>query len=369
MSSKGGHEVTRRIALVVLSLDMGGQERLVLRMAHGLEARGHDVHVVSLSPGGGLRSEFAPIPVHDVLRDPDAFDPTLHARLWRFFRRSRFDVVHTHNAAPLIFAAPAARLAGVRTVVHTKHGNYKYPKRTLQLARGATRFVRHFVAVSSETAVAARGNERPAEPSLSVIENGIPLGAFHPDETVRAAVRDELGIPRDAFVVGSVGRLVDEKDYPLLVRAMTPLLGDKVRLVIVGDGVARPKIEAAIPTDLAPFVTLTGMRKDIPRLLASFDLFASSSRTEGLPLAIPEAMTSGLPVVATAVGGVPGIVPDGTGKLVPHDDPDALRRQIEGFIHDGATRRKTGESARTYALGRFSEDRMLDEYLSLYGRR
>ena len=103
--------------------------------------------------------------------------------------------------------------------------------------------------------------------------------------------------------------------------------------------------------------------------IAAADVFVNPSDVEGLPVAVLEALSLGKPVVATAVGGVPGIVPAGTGKLVPHDDPDALRREIEGFIHDGAARRKTGESARAYALGRFSEDRMLDEYLSLYGRR
>ncbi|HVH46049.1 MAG TPA: glycosyltransferase [Labilithrix sp.] len=357
-----------RIALVVLSLDIGGQERLVLRMAHGLKARGHDTHVVSLSKGGALRDELGSIPVHEVVRGRLGFDMTLHARLWRRFRSLRPDVVHTHNAAPLIYAAPAARAAAVHSVVHTKHGNFSYPKRTLQLARGATRFVPHFVAVSAETAVAAIRNERPRQAALSVIENGIPLGAFHPDDAARAAVRDELGIPRDARVVGSVGRLVDDKDYPLLVRAMGPLLSERVRLVIVGEGAARPKIEAAIEPAHRPFVVLTGMRHDIPRVLSSFDLFASSSRTEGLPLAIPEAMTSSLPIVATAVGGVPGIIADGTGVLVPHADVDALRREIRRLLDDDAARKKMGETARAYALARFSEDRMLDEYLALYAR-
>lgn len=357
-----------RVALVVLSLDIGGQERLVLRIARGLKTRGHDVHVVSMSRGGAFRGELGPIPVHDVVRGQYGLDVTLHARLWQFFRKHRFDVVHTHNTAPLIYAAPAARLAGVRAVVHTKHGDYKYPRRTLQLARHATRFVPHFVAVSTETAVAARDNERPEEDALSVIENGIPLAAFAPDAVARAAVREEFGIPGDARVVGSVGRLVDDKDYPFLVRAMAPLLSDKVRLLLVGEGTARQKIEAAIPHEKRSYVTLAGVRHDIPRMLAAFDLFASSSRTEGLPLAIPEAMTSGLPVVATAVGGVPGIVPDGTGRLVAHDDDAALRGEIEKLLHDGAARKSMGERARQYALGRFSEDRMLDEYLTLYGR-
>jgi glycosyltransferase involved in cell wall biosynthesis len=350
------------VALVVLSLGLGGQERLVVRMAHGLRARGHDPHVVTLTPGGALRADLEGIRIHEVLRR-DGFDPTLYAKLWRCFRQIRADVVHTHNAAPLVYAAPAARLAGARSI-HTKHGDFRYPKRTLQLARIASRAVHHFVAVSPETAGAARRNERPAR--VVVIENGIPLDVFQsPPAGARERVRAELGLPLDAHVVGSVGRLVPEKDFPLLVRAMAPVLGEKMRLVIAGDGPARSEIEAAIPENVCPFVVLTGARRDVPSVLAAFDVFASSSRTEGLPLAIPEAMSAGLPVVATAVGGVPGIVPPETGRLVQHGDAIALNDAILATLADASEK---GAAARAYASARFGEDRMMNEYLALYGR-
>lgn len=357
-----------RIAEVVLSLDIGGQERLVLRMAQGFHERGHDVHVVTLTGGGDLRGELGPIAVHDVVRRR-GFDASLYPRLWRLFRELRPDVVHTHNSVPLEYAAPAARLARVPCTVHTKHGHITYSKSALQLARAATRCVDHFVAVSKDTALTAEREERPGKKRLTVIENGIPLGKFAPDEAARNAIRDELRIPRDALVVGSVGRLVEEKDYPLLVRAMAPLLGERVRLVIVGEGIVRAEIEAAITPAIRDFVVLTGARRDVSRVLCAFDVFASSSRIEGLPLAIPEAMASGLPVIATAVGGVPDIVPPQTGVLVPHGDPQALRAAIQRLLEDQAVRTTMGEGARRYALGRFAEEPMLDRYLALYGAR
>lgn len=360
-----------RIVQVVLSLGMGGQERLVVGLAQQLRERGHESHVITLTAGGALRDELGSIPVHDVLRR-DGFDPRLYVKLWRRLRSLRPDVVHSHNAAPLVYGAAAAKVARVRTVVHTKHGNFRYPSKTLKLARLASRAVDHFVAVSTETADAARENERPPASRLSVIENGIPLAAFGPDPDARRAIREELGIPRDAKVVGSVGRLVPEKDFPLLVAAMAPLLAKGIRLVLVGEGIARSDIEAAIAREVDPTarpnVILAGIRRDVPKLLASFDLFASSSRTEGLPLAIPEAMTSCLPVVATAVGGVPGIVPASAGMLVPHGDPSALRDAIATLLDDDAKRSEMGSAARAYATGRFAESRMLDEYLRLYAR-
>jgi glycosyltransferase involved in cell wall biosynthesis len=352
------------VALVVLSLGMGGQERLVVRMAHGLRARGHEAHVVTLTRGGALRSDLDGIPVHEVVRR-EGFDPRLYTKLWRCFRRLRVDVVHTHNAAPLVYAAPAARLAGAKTIVHTKHGDFRYPKRTLRLARLASRVVHHFVAVSPETADAARRNERPTR--VVVIENGIPLDVFgSPPAGARESVRAELGIPRDAEVIGSVGRLVPEKDFALLVRATVPILGEKMRLVLVGEGPARSDIESAIPDHARRFVVLTGARRDVPSVLAAFDVFASSSRTEGLPLAIPEAMSAGLPVVATAVGGVPGIVPPEAGRLVPHGDEAALRAAIREMLADAPER---GRRARDYATLRFGEDRMMNAYLALYAGR
>jgi glycosyltransferase involved in cell wall biosynthesis len=362
-----------RIAQVVLSLGIGGQERLVVRLVTSLRERGHDVHVVALSRGGALRDELAGTPIHDVpFRGAEmeafGFDPTLAGRLWRLFRSLRLDVVHTHNGPPLVYGAPAGRIARAR-VVHTKHGNPKVSGRSRPLTQLSTRFVHHFVAVSNETAEVALKNERPRRENLAVIENGIPLDAFGPDEAARASIRDELGIPRDALVVGSVGRLVGEKDYPLLVRAMTPLLSERIRLVLVGEGKARAEIEAAIGPKERPFVVLTGARRDVPKVLCTFDVFAMSSRTEGLPLALPEAMTSQLPVVATAVGGVPSVVPQQAGFLVPHGNETELKRAIERLLEDATLRSRMGKDAREYALGRFSEARMLDEYLALYTRR
>ena len=278
-------------------------------------------------------------------------------------------MVHTHNSVPLHYAAPAARFARVPCTVHTKHGHIAYSKASLPLGLASTRFVDHFVAVSADTALTAGRNERPPKERLSVIENGIPLGKFAPDDAARSAIRDELGIPRDALVVGSVGRLVEEKDYPLLVRAMAPLLSERVRLVIVGEGIVRAAVEAEITPAIRELVTLTGARRDVSRVLCAFDVYASSSRAEGLPLALAEAMASRLPIVATAVGGVPSIVPPQIGVLVPHGDPEALRTAIKRLLGDAAARSAMGEAARRYALERFAEERMLNRYLALYGAR
>jgi glycosyltransferase involved in cell wall biosynthesis len=147
---------------------------------------------------------------------------------------------------------------------------------------------------------------------------------------------------------------------------MSDCLSDRVRLVLVGDGDARGDIERAIVPERAPYVTLTGVRRDVPALLAAFDAFALPSRTEGLPLVVPEAMASGLPVVATSVGGLPSIVSLDSGFLVPPGDLPALRAAIGQLVSDRARARRMGDAARRSALARFSIQRVADEYERIY---
>ena len=354
-----------RILHVVLSLELGGQERLIADLSHALKARGHDVHVLSLTPGGSMRAELGGIDVIDIPKR-DGLDLSLPLRLAPVLRQLQVDVAHTHNPIPLIYAAPVARLARVRRVVHTKHGANIYSSASLAAARVATRALTAFVGVSAETAAIARTRERVPERLLHVIQNGIPLERFRRDLEARARIRAELGIPGRAVVVGTVGRLSKEKDHPLLVRALRLRLGPEVRLVIVGDGPYRSEIEHSIGPEAARYVTLTGERRDVPALLSAFDVFAMSSRTEGLPLVVPEAMAARLPVVVTAVGGLPGIVGPEVGLVVPPGDADALGRALSQLIDDPARRVSLGEAARRFADQSFSIDRMVREYEALY---
>src|SRR5258706_11042598 len=175
-----------RIANVVFSLKVGGQERLILNLSRELATRGHDVTVICLSEGGSLRGEFDGIRVVDVSRQ-GGFEPTLFPRLARTFLELKPDVVHTHNPGPLMYATPAARAVLVRRVVHTKHGaNAVYTRKSLAFTRTAVRMLTAFVPVSNETAEVARELERGPERILHVIPNGIPLAHFGADPAARA---------------------------------------------------------------------------------------------------------------------------------------------------------------------------------------
>jgi glycosyltransferase involved in cell wall biosynthesis len=278
--------------------------------------------------------------------------------------------VHTHNPPPLIYGAPASFFARARCV-HTKHGANAMPERRRFLARGAARFCHAYVAVSESTATQARRDRDVEARKLTTIENGIDLGRFAPSEELRAAVRTELGLPPHAYVVGTVGRLVREKNQRALVTAMAPLLSSTVRLIIVGDGPERAALQRAVADlgERAPFVQLLGGRGDVPRLYAAFDVFTLSSDSEGLPLVIVEAMASGLPVVSTAVGGIPAIVVENvTGALVPPCDPDTLSARLGQLAASPTLGLKWGTEGRRRALSRYSADRMVDDYFAVYER-
>lgn len=360
-----------RIVHVVQSLGLGGQERLVLHLSRELRGRGHDVTVVSLTPGGALRKDFETLGNRFVrvieLERKEGFDGLLPVRLAAELISLRPDVVHTHNPSPMLYAVPIARALGVHAVVHTKHGANIYGPRSLAAARVVARLTTAFVACSAGPAVTARAKEMVPAGLMRVVPNGIPLQDFDPTRKDRPRIRAELGIPEDALVIGTVGRLAPEKEQALLIAATAPLLSDHVHVVIVGEGPERAALDR-LAKEHAPYVHLTGMREDVPALLSSFDIFTLTSRTEGLPLVVPEAMAAGLPIVATAVGGLPDIVPPSVGILAHAGDRDGLERAFRRLQSDRAERESMGKAAISYARERFSVEAMTDRYLELYAR-
>jgi glycosyltransferase involved in cell wall biosynthesis len=182
---------------------------------------------------------------------------------------------------------------------------------------------------------------------------------------VRATVRAELGIPAEAWVVGTVGRIDEFKNQGMLIEAAAGRVGEMYRLVLVGDGPLREVLTAQAAA-IGPWVQLTGRRMDVERLLPAFDVFALPSKSEGLPLVVPEAMAARLPVIATAVGGLPDVVDEGlTGLLIPVD-VTALATALDRMSTDRDRARAMGVRAREVALTRYSADRMLEDYMALY---
>jgi glycosyltransferase involved in cell wall biosynthesis len=347
--------------------ELGGGESLALRLAAWQRERGYDVVALGFA-AGPLVSEFAKHGVQvEVCRKRAGFDPTLFGRLTRAFLRRRAAVVHLHDQQSLVYAAAPARITGAR-VVCTKHGATVERARRLFLRRLGARFVHDFVAVSESTADTARAHHEVDPRKLQVVLNGVDLNQFRPDSRARAAVRRELGIAANAWVIGTVGRQEREKDPELLVRAVGPLLDAQTQAVLVGSGQLSGQLAQLVGASALPgSIHLLGSRRDVPQLLAAFDLFVLSSRTEGLPLVLLEAMATGLPVVSTAVGGIPAVVQqDRTGLLVSPSDEGALRAAIAALKQDPDRAKRMGEQGRLLAGQSYSFDAMARRYMQLY---
>jgi glycosyltransferase involved in cell wall biosynthesis len=361
------------IAHVLSSFGLGGQERVALSLAQMQHQAGHSVVALSLasSPEGPLAAAFraSGIDVDSVAKHGPSVDPSLPVRLAKSLASRGVKVVHTHNPHALIYGAPAAAMAGA-IAVHTKHGINPDVERRRWLRRAASRFADAYVAVTENLARVALDNQECSAARLHVIPNGIDLSHFAPRPEARERIRAQLGIPTNAWVVGSVGRLSPEKNQALLLQASMPMLDQRRHLVLVGDGPERAALEAQVVEGLREdFVHLTGARDDIADLLAAFDVFALTSSSEGLPLVALEAMAAEVPVLATAVGGLPDVIDDRvTGYLVAPGDAAALTRQLAWLSTRPAQAQMVARCARKTVLERHSLEQMASEYSALYLR-
>jgi glycosyltransferase involved in cell wall biosynthesis len=358
------------IAHVLSSFARGGQECVALDLARLQRAAGHEVLALSISrgPEGPVAAALRAVGTLAVtIAKAPRVDPSLPLRLAAHLRRHRVDVVHTHNPHALIYGAPAAWLAGA-VAIHSKHGMNPGSARRLWLRRAAAHLVDAYVAVTPSLATRAAEQSDCDSSRLRVISNGIDTLRFAPSVVGRRKVREELGISDGAWVVGTVGRLAPEKDQALLIDAMAPLLSKDRQLLIVGDGVERDALQARIAAlPEGRYVRMLGERDDVEAILAACDAFALTSRTEGLPLVLLEAMATGLPVLSTAVGGIPDLIKhEVTGFLSPAGARPPLTSRLAALSIDDALSGRIGKAARVEILQHHSVDQMATAYGKLY---
>jgi glycosyltransferase involved in cell wall biosynthesis len=334
-------------------------EKLLVEFARHADRQKFALQFLALSQGGGVAQEIEACgwPV-TVLEEPAGFRPRLMLRLARLFRRWRIDLVHTHNTKPLIYAAPAARLAGVSRVIHTRHGQRFLAGGNETLAfRLAGRLADRVICVSHDSAnLSAR--EGIAFRRIATIWNGIDTSLF-------AYTGPHVGGP-----AVMVGRLSPEKDVATLLRAAALVAPQcpSFALEIAGNGPCLADLNRlASDLGLGDRVRFLGEVRDIPALLARASLFVLPSMTEGISLTLLEAMARGLPVVATRVGGNPEVVVDGeTGLLVPPQDPAGLAAAVIQLSRDPEEGRLLGLAGRGRVEQHFDVRRMIAEYEAHY---
>jgi glycosyltransferase involved in cell wall biosynthesis len=362
-----------RVTQIVFDLDGGGMETLVQSMADNWAGTQVEMSVITLSgrtgrTGESVRNRVDQFHVLELTRGLSMIAPT---QLVRAIRATRPDVVHLHTGA-WYKSALAARLAGVRRAIYTEHGReHDDPLLARLQDRLASRWTDTVVAVSQRLHEYMIRTVGVRADRVVTIPNGVDTARFSPG-TASAALRESLDIPHGALVLGSVGRLERVKAYERLVGAYAELRrrAPEVPLVLVlfGDGAERDAIaREADRLGVRDGVRLPGWTKSPVDGYRMLDVFAMTSRSEGMSVSLMEAMACGACPLVTNVGSNAEVLGETLARhLVPDGDADALVGALAELLQSATTRRAAGARAREAALARHGLTQMLDAYERLY---
>jgi len=361
-----------KVVHIVPMLCQGGAERVAVHIVSGLDRRRFEVAVISIwrRVGSDLERLLDSMDTRvSYLGKGPGFDSRTYHRLHRVLRDYRPDVVHTHLHV-LRYALPSLLLLEHMPSLHTIHNlaEREIEPRARCIQRWALKHGVVPVAVSEEVAISLKrlyGIQR-----CRVVLNGIPTNEFARPRTSRTEWRAREGFRDDQVLFVCVARFWAQKNHALLLNAFAqgPTADPKAHLVLVGEGILQEKLkEQAKNLGFAHKIHFLGLRSDIPDVLGAMDVFALSSDWEGNPLSVMEAMASGLPIVSTAVGGVPALFDNGReGLLVPRGDMEGFSGSMLFLLRDQETRRSMGAAAARRAKENFDVSKMVREYEQLY---
>jgi len=317
-----------KVLYVIWSLDQGGAEQVVLNLVAGLDRPKFEPMISCLNEKGryAFRAEAAGIKI-EALGKKGRVDLGFLARFTGLIRREKIALIHSHLFTSNLWGRIAAWLTGV-PIVTTEHNvdQWKKPYHFWmdRIMAGVSRKV---ICVSRKVEEFYLKKVPELRSKTAVIYNGIDAALFKPDGK-RDKARERLGIPKDRFLAGTVGRLVPQKRQKDFIEAVAKLkkAGLNIGGILIGDGPQRPELEKKVRAlGLEREIIFTGFCDDTPALYAAMDAFVLCSEREGFPMTVLEAMAAGVPVVATDVGGVNECVEhEKTGLLIPADEPEAI---------------------------------------------
>lgn len=349
-----------RVAHLIGSLHIGGAENQATMLVNALDPQRFDRHVITLNESeqgfrGSLDSEVKYYCIHYRRRNA----PFSLYRLYRYLKDHRIDVLHCHMYHAAEKGALIGRLVGIPVTLVHEHGQISW-QRWWHCAierKLISRWMTVRVAISEDIRRLRIERDGASAESIIVTRNAV-------DTTVPPS--NNVNTPKK---LGSLGRLVDDKDFVMLLRAVRVLVdqGYCVSLEIAGEGDERKALEQAISElELQEAVTLPGIR-DANEFLSSIDLFVMSSINEGMPVALLEAMAHGLPIVATTAGGIPEIIVNGSeGLLSPPRQLEELAANIARMMDDQALRIRLGSAAREKVRSRYGIEKLAGEWEVLY---
>lgn len=367
---------------VITKLELGGAQQQLLSLIRHIDKSRCNLFLFTAQGGwlmedalsiGGLtlsRSRYLERPVNPWKDTLAVFE------IAGFIKKNKIDIVHTHSSKAGILGRLAATLAKATIIIHTVHG-WSFNDFQRPWVRSLYAWLEKIAAKVTEKIVVVSVHDRQKglvcgigrEDQYYLIRYGIDRGQFYEKD---ARARRSFGIGETEVVVGTISCFKPQKALDDFVRLadLISRICPKVKFLIVGDGVLRAKIEAMISRlKLAPRFLLTGWRRDIPEILSAMDVFVLTSLWEGLPVSILEAMSAGLPVVATHTGGIADVIVEGeTGFLVPCKDSVSMLKKILPLLEDPRLRDRIGRNARARIGEEFSTENMARITENLYFR-
>jgi glycosyltransferase involved in cell wall biosynthesis len=360
-----------RVIHVLAPAPFGGLEQVVLSLAVEQRAEGKSAHVAELVETGGAETALAArlrtfgVDVHTLAYPPRSYRSQFSA-LRRLVKSVAPDVIHSHGYVSDVLAAVIKSVDRGQRLVSTVHGFTGGDWKNRLYERLQRRAFRRFDAVV--------GVSRRL--STDLIESGLSAARVHTIPNAwralappadRTPARRALGVPGDVFSLGWVGRVSYEKGLDVLVKALPQLVDIPLRLTVVGDGVLRASVqESADRLGVASRISWAGVVDDAAHLMRAFDLLVISSRTEGTPMNLLEAMGAGVPVLTTSVGGIPDVVSDAEAMLVAPDDPIRLAGAIREIYGDPKAGVERAERARERVRSVFGVTAWLKAYDRVY---
>ena len=372
------HAITRLI--------VGGAQETVMYLSFLLDKERFQVEVLSGPQTGSegslieeIRAEGIPVTIlPDMLREIKPLrDIMALFKVWRIIRKRNYVIVHTNSSKAGIIGRLAARLAGTPIIIHTVHGwsfhKYMHPwlrRMYILLERFAASITDAMVVVTKRDIdkglLAGIGHSE----QYHLIRSAIPMEEFDPCKVSYQTVREEFGIPPDAPVLGNLGRFSPPKnpfDW-IEVAALVAKQMPDCYFLMVGDGKLRGEAEALVAErKLSERIIFTGLRRDVPEVLAAIDVFLLISQWEGLPRVIPQAMAMQIPVVATQVGGSGEVILHGeTGFQCDSGDLEDLAEHCLILLRDECLRAEMGRRGRNHAIHEYDVHKMVDQMAALY---
>jgi glycosyltransferase involved in cell wall biosynthesis len=352
---------------IIYTLGFGGAERLAATICQNLDKSIFHPKVCALYGGHGPLTESlnrGQIPYFS-LQGEALRKLTFLKTIYNSIKRENVSLIHVHGFYLLLQCLLPAKLAGVK-IVYTEHANFtirRFKKYSL-LASFFPHFVDRMTTVSSHLKNYFVNGLRVPSSKIEVIYNGVDLNKFK-------YVHDSLPRTDNNIVqIGTVGRLSEPKDHKTLLKALKIVneIRDDFHLTIVGDGELRPFFEKTVKEmKIENHVSLLGSRDDIPQILSTFDIFVLSSKREGLPIALLEAMACGKPVIVTKVGGIPEVIIDGNnGILVDPENPGSLAEKMGQLLSNSFLREKLAKEAYNTVEASFSLEKMMRSYQDLF---